>query len=194
MITIETIQDHIPSYLAPKQQAELVEGLRDFENRNLYAAGFAGECLQGDGWTSIQIVRFADGRRDKVKGILISNTCDIDPKNARIFPPQIVFAPLVRLDAYEKALKQKISAEQVRSKVAAIRKQQVTSLFYLPAEGTLDGEHIAILDDLHSIPYRAFEAERTRTKIFTLNQIGFYLFVIKLSIHFCRFNEGIARG
>ena len=31
-------------------------------------------------------------------------------------------------------------------------------------------------------------------KLFTLNQMGFYLFVLKLSIHFCRFQDGVIRS
>ena len=52
----------------------------------------------------------------------------------------------------------------------AIRKQLVTSL-------SLDSDHIAILDDLHNIPLRKFFAEMASLrKLFTLGQMGFYLF------------------
>ena len=52
----------------------------------------------------------------------------------------------------------------------AIRKQLVTSL-------SLDSDHIAILHDLHNIPLRKFFAEMASLrKLFTLGQMGFYLF------------------
>ena len=150
--------------------------------------------LQGDGWSSIEIVRFEDGQRAKIRGILLSNSCDIDPTNRRDFPPRIIFAPLVNLAAYERQLKTQMSANVVEDKIDAIRSQTVSSIFYLPAGGNLHSEHIAILDDLHTIPLSTFEVEAGREKLFTLGQMGFYLFLMKLSIHFCRFQESIVRS
>lgn len=195
MFTVEQIQEHLPKYLTPKQQQDLFEQLRDFENRNYYTTLYAAEILQGDGWTKIEIINFATGARDKIKGILLSNSCDIAPENSPEFPPRIVFAPLIPLRAFDELLKRSttLKPEQIDSKIDAIRKQRVTSLFYLPPGGDLDGDHVALLDDLHSIPLQTFLAEAERTKLFTLGQMGFYLFLLKLSIHFCRFQEGIAR-
>jgi hypothetical protein len=196
MITVEQIQDYLPKYLSPKQQQELVAQLRDFENRSYYTTLHETEMLQGDGWTKIEIVDFATGARDKIKGILLSNSCDIAPENPREYPPRIVFAPLVPLQAYTDLLKRStaLSSEQIDSKIESIRKQEITSLFYLPQGAGLDADYIAILDDLHNIPLQTFLNVAERTKLFTLGQMGFYLFLFKLSIHFCRFREGIARS
>lgn len=152
--------------------------------------------MQGDGWSSIQIVRFKDGARDKIKGLLLSNSCDIEASNPRDFAPRIVFAPLVPLINYISALKRKhtLKPQQIDAKIDAIRKQHVTSLFFLPKGAGLDADHMAILDDLHSIPLNSFREEIGRVKLFTLGQMGFYLFLLKLSIHFCRFQEGISRS
>jgi hypothetical protein len=196
MITVEQIQDYLPKYLTPKQQQELVAQLRDFENRSYYTTLHETEMLQGDGWTKIEIVDFATGARDKIKGILLSNSCDIAPENAREYPPRIVFAPLVPLQAFADLLERStaLSSEQIDSKIDSIRKQRITSLFYLPQGAGIDADHIAILDDLHNIPLQTFLNVAERTKLFTLGQMGFYLFLFKLSIHFCRFQEGIARS
>jgi hypothetical protein len=195
MVTVEQIQDHLPKYLTPKQQQELVDQLRDFENRNYYTVLYETEMLQGDGWTKIEILDFATGVRDKIRGILLSNSCDIAAENRREFPPQIVFAPLIPLQAFVDLLeKTALRPEQIDSKIDSIRKQRVTSLFYLPRGAALDRDHIAILDDLHTIPLGTFLNEAQRAKLFTLGQMGFYLFLLKLSIHFCRFQEGVARG
>lgn len=194
MITFQQIQDHLPQYLTSEKQRALAEALADFENRNYYTQLYSEEMFQGDGWSSIEIVRFDTGDRDKIKGILLSNSCDIDPKNRRDFPPRIVFAPLVRLEAYEKRLAEIVDRGALENKLTAIRKQTISSLFYLPAGATLTSEHIAILDDLHTIPLATFLTEANRAKLFTLGQMGFYLFLMKLSIHFCRFQEGIDRS
>jgi hypothetical protein len=194
MITVEQIQDHIPRYLTLQQQRELASELSNFEKRNYYTQLFPNELLQGDGWSRIEIIRFETGERDKIKGILLSNSCDIAPENRRDFPPRIVFAPLIDLGAYEARLIALLDKQIVQDKLAAIRRQTVTSIFYLPAGGSLASEHIALLDDLHTIPLKAFLSETEREKLFTLGQMGFYLFIMKLSIHFCRFQEDIARS
>jgi hypothetical protein len=106
-----------------------------------------------------------------------------------------VFAPLVPFDAYTSRLRRlpNLAADQIDRKIDAIKKQRVSSLFFLPRGGKLDNEYIAILDDLHTIPRNTFVAELKRSKLFSLGQMGFYLFLLKLSIHFCRFQEGVVR-
>ena len=66
-------------------------------------------------------------------------------------------------------------------------------MFYLPKGGALEDEYVALLDDLHSIPAHAFERVAEKKKLFTLSMVGFYLFLLKLSVHFCRFHENVAR-
>jgi hypothetical protein len=194
MLTADQIRQSIPRYLTSLQQEELVRQLNDFENRDYYTSCFPDEMLQGDGWSRLEILRFENGSRDKVKGILLSNSCDIDPANSRDLPARVVFAPLVHLDAYRKLLEVSLSAEQINNKLTAIRRQHVTSLFFLPRGAQLEAECIAILDDLHTIPLHVFQKETQRVKLFTLTQMGFYLFVLKLSIHFCRFQDGVIRS
>jgi hypothetical protein len=196
MITLEQIQEYLPKYLSPKQQQDLAAQLRDFENRSYYTNLHETEMLQGDGWTKIEIVDLTTGTRDKIKGILLSNSCDIAASNVREFPPRIVFAPLIPLHAFADLLKQtpNLKPEQIDSKIDSIRKQRVTSLFYLPRGAALDSDHIAVLDDLHNIPLQRFLEDSDRTKVFTLGQMGFYLFLFKISIHFCGFQEGISRS
>jgi hypothetical protein len=63
----------------------------------------------------------------------------------------------------------------------------------MPTGGALSSEHVVVLDDVHSMPAQVYESEKKNGKIFTLSQAGFYLFILKLSIHFCRFHENLAR-
>lgn len=194
-ITLENIQDHLPGYLSRQQQEELVKQLKNFEKNNYYTILYDYELLQGDGWSNLEIINFDTGSHKKIKGILLSNSCDISQSNPRDFPPRVVFAPLVALDSYINIIKEAgtLDNNQVNNKVDAIRRQCVTSLFFLPSGGGLDRDYIAILDDLHNVPLATFLKEQDRKKLFTLNQMGFYLFLLKLSIHFCRFQEGIGR-
>ncbi|MGZ5601252.1 MAG: hypothetical protein ACXWFX_11735, partial [Methylobacter sp.] len=59
--------------------------------------------------------------------------------------------------------------------------------------GYLESDHIVLLDDLHTLPVKLFCEKNDREKQFTLSQAGFYLFLFKLSIHFCRFHENVLR-
>jgi hypothetical protein len=84
------------------------------------------------------------------------------------------------------------SPAQVGSQFNEIRNQKVTSMFYLPRLSGVIEESIILLDDIHVHPLRDF-LEVSHEPLFQLNQFAFYLFLIKLSIHFCRFQEGLKR-
>ena len=49
-----------------------------------------------------------------------------------------------------------------------------------------------LLDDLHSMPIELHG--QAAEKLFTLSMAGFYLFVLKLSVHFCRLHENVDRS
>ncbi|MGD0961527.1 MAG: hypothetical protein ABSB19_17090 [Methylomonas sp.] len=194
-ITTESIKDQIPYYLTQEAKENLVKELNNFSNKtNYYTNLYQQDILQGDGWLSLPVIDFQSGQRKLIKGILISNSCDLDPNNKRELPTKITFAPIIRLNQYEQLLKTKISdPKRITDKITAIKAQHITSLFYLPKGNALEDEYVALLSDVHTIPYRTFEQQEGRIKLFTLSQIGFYLFLLKLSVHFCRFHENIDR-
>lgn len=191
----DSIAAQLPSYLTQEAKEHLAGALNAFPDCGpYYIDRYKTEVLQGDGWSHLEIVRFEDGARRPIRGILLSNSCDIDPANPRPLPARLVFAPIVKLARYADKLRQAgVAADRLENTLAAIREQRVTSLFYLPAGGRLDDEYIAILDDLHNVPYPAFAKSGGREKLFTLSQVGFYLFLFKLSVHFCRFHENVPR-
>jgi hypothetical protein len=186
------IQDHLPPYLSPAQKELLYRELKSFPQKfSYYTSNFADQLLQGDGWNGLTVLDFDTAQKKQVKAIILSNTCDIDPKNKRSVPPKIIFAPIVRLTKYHGLLSRDgLSDKEITDKINAIKRQEVTSIFYLPRGGKMDDEYIVSLDDLHSQPYNSFQQSE---KLFTLSQQGFYLFLLKLSIHFCRFNDGLIR-
>ncbi|MCW2218303.1 hypothetical protein M2232_001835 [Bradyrhizobium japonicum] len=190
----DQLVDHVPTYLPQADQIKLIAQLRDFENQNYYTSKYPSDLLQGDGWTGFDVFNFSDGQRDRIKGIALSNSCDIDLANSRALPARIVFAPLVPVSNYVRLLQATaIAAEQIAQKIDSIKKQLVTSLFYLPRGAGLDEDHIALLDDLHNVPLGAFGARQDKAKLFTLSQMGAYLLLLKISIHFCRLGENVDR-
>jgi len=194
-ITLESIQDQIPYYLTLEAKENLVKALAKFPQlKDYYINRYQEEVLQGDGWTSLEIISFRNGKRKFIKGILLSNSCDIEPSNNREYAPNITFSPIIKLNRYIELLSAaKLDESKIKAKIAAIKEQKVTTLFYLPKGAGLDDDYIARLDEVYTVPFPSFSEQDNRNKLFTLNQVGFYLFLFKLSVHFCRFHENILR-
>lgn len=195
----EELKNQIPFYLtAEPEQKELVRNL-DALTRGVTTGYYipsarepdASSVLQGDGWQDFQLFSFEAGEKRSVRGIVLSNSCDISEDNERAIAPKVVFAPIVRLSAIETRMISKgLPENSVKDRISAIKGQSVTSMFYLPAGGQLEHEYVALLDDLHSMPITAFSKS---DKLFTLSMAGFYLFAFKLSVHFCRLHENVDR-
>ncbi|MFC4669074.1 hypothetical protein ACFO5X_10955 [Seohaeicola nanhaiensis] len=197
----EALRQQIPYYLtAEPARKELVEGLKALSegatDGYFFPAGgdpHANTMLQGDGWRGFQVFSFTSGAQNLTRGIVLSNSCDISPENERVLPPKVTFAPLVKLARIKARFEEHgLRAEQIEGRLQAIRAQSVTSIFYLPASGPLEEEYVALLDDLHSMPVEAHR--QAAEKVFTLSMAGFYLFVFKLSVHFCRLQENVDRS
>lgn len=195
----EQLKTQIPFYLtAEPAQKELVRNL-DALNRGA-ASGYyissvrepdADAMLQGDGWRGFQLYSFDAGEKRVVRGIVLSNSCDISSDNDRVIAPKIVFAPIVKLSAIKARLKTRgLSENAVEGRIAAMKSQSVTNIFYLPAGGPLEEDYVALLDDIHSMPVASHTGDE---KLFTLSMAGFYLFAFKLSVHFCRLHEQVDR-
>ncbi len=195
----DTLRRQIPYYLtAAPAQKELVGELKALNEGAMVgyylhklSDPHGDNMMQGDGWPGFQLFSFQSGDRSSVRGIVMSNSCDVSPDNDRALSPKVTFAPIVKLSAIRNRLEQRdFTPAQIDGKLQSIRTQSVTSIFYLPADAPLDEEYVALLDDLHSMPVAAYEKNE---KLFTLSMAGFYLFVFKLSVHFCRFNENVDR-
>lgn len=194
-ITDNNIKNHIPYYLTQNPE-KLIEALRDLPYiKNFYTNCHLEERLQGDGWNCLEIINFVNGDRKLIQGILLSNTCDIDTNNKRDFEPNITFAPILKLKKFIDLLRQQnINSKRIEEKIRSIKEQRVTTLFYLPANSKLETDYIAQLDKVYTVPIKSFDQRTESVKLFTLSQEGFYLFLFKLSVHFCRFHEGISRN
>ena len=180
----------LPYYLTARQKDGLTSALRDFENSgkisNYYTNQYENEVLQGDGWPGLQLINFENGAKQSVKGIILSNSCDISPDNPRDLPRKIIFSPIIRMSRFEALLTQaNVSTERLKEKIAAAKAQRVTSLFYLPKGGALEEDYLAVLQDIHTMPADVLDSASTN-KLFTMSMVGFYLFIFKLSINFCK--------
>jgi hypothetical protein len=126
--------------------------------------------------------------------VILSNSCDIDPTNRSTRPRSVLFSPLIKLANYQKLLKKGGKSERdILNITDSIKKQEMTYLFYLPAHSQIIDESIIVLDNIYQHPLNDFHLKQNKKKLFTLTQSAFYLFLIKLSIHFTRFQEGVHR-
>lgn len=193
---MEQIKDQIPYYLTKEQGEGLLLELEKYNGKtSLYTGTHADSILQGDGWSGFQLFDFVSEKKQRVRGILLSNSCDIDPTNARSFAGKVTFAPIIRLGRFRAMLTENgVTEDRADNIIGAIRRQENTQFFYLPCQPPLDDEFLVWLSDIHSMPAEAFVSSSEKAKIFTLNLTGFYLFLLKLSIHFCRFHENVDRG
>ena len=187
----------LPKYLSPDSQQQLWDQLRSFPpHRAIYSSTPArpGDILQGDGWRGFVAINFDTLERKATTGVVVSNSCDVNAENQRALTPNILFAPMFALSRYVELLQTAgQTAEQIESYCSAIRDQRVASIFYLPELSDVFSESIAILADIRGHPLDHFMRADGKTLLFRLNQFGFYLFLFKLSIHFMRMQEDIAR-
>lgn len=201
MISLEDVQQYLPKYLSPDAQKNLFDGLSQFPDNidsRLYASSKSNESIiyQGDGLNSLLFINLPDQRIAEIPVMVLSNTCDVDPSNDRLFPTNVIYAPIIKLSKYIGLLEQDNSGKQaIDDHIASIKKQRITQIYYLPKGGSLKDESIVFLDKINScnIQYLNDKSIKDIT-LFTLSDYGLYLFIFKLSLHFTRIQEGIKRG
>ncbi len=200
MPTFDDIKKYLPQYLSNLSQNSLFEEIKSFTKyniQNLYSYKIFKEntIYQGDGINSLTVVNLPSKEMREVETLILSNTCDIYPDNERYFESRMVYAPILKLDKYIEMLKSKgVEEKELFKHVDSIKKQRVSQIFYLPKGQNLEVESIAIFDRLNNCPINYIEDPISERKLFSLNNFGFYLFLIKLSIHFTRIREGIDRN
>lgn len=186
-----------PTYLTQFDKKALIKALKEFpDNMNYYLPRRASSYpMQGDGWRGFLIYDFESrieltGRT----GLVMSNTCDINLDNVRDYDKAVIFAPLVALNSHrEILLKRGIRRDKIDEQYNNFRAQRVTDVFYLPELPGHIPEAIAFLDDVHSLPRKIF-SDNVDEHVFTMNDYGFYLFLLKLTVHFTRMHEGQSRA
>jgi len=192
----EKIRLYLPKYLTPEQTRQLFQELRSFPDNFAYYlvdTNLQDSLMQGDGWQGFVVINFETLEKKTVSGVILSNSCDIDNESPTKF--NVLFSPIIKLSRFsERLLAAGKTEEQLSSTLDDIRRQRVTSMFFLPSmNGVLDYDSVVLLDDIHGHPIANFRESTHRQPLFTLSQYGFYLLLLKLSIHFTRFQEDVSR-
>jgi hypothetical protein len=200
-MNIDDLRIYLPKYLSSESEHELYSSLKDFPDNidhRIYTNYLKDEPIiyQGDGINDLLAVNLPDVSIKQIPAMILSNTCDIDPTNKRNFPSQLVYAPIIGFNKYERVLKKDSnkSITQIDEHLASIRKQFITQIFYLPRiEDVLD-DSIVFLDRIFNIGNDFVKRESLKaSRIFTLSNYGNYLFLFKLSLHFTRIQDKVDR-
>jgi hypothetical protein len=200
MITFEDISIYLPKYLSEESTKSLFDTLKQFpENidQRLYTRALKGSQIiyQGDGIKDVLFVDLPSQKCKKVNGFVLSNTCDIDPNNERYRTQNIIYTPIISINNYITLLrKNKIPDQKIDDHIEALKKQQITNIFYLPKTTILKEEFIIFFDRVNSCDMSYFcESNIDNIRLFSLSNYGLYIFLFKLSIHFTRIREGVDR-
>ncbi|TAG88973.1 MAG: hypothetical protein EAZ20_07480 [Bacteroidetes bacterium] len=202
MNTFDDIKLYLPKYLSEESTKDLFDKLGKFPDNisnSLYSNSLSEETniLQGDGMRNFLVINLPEEKVGQAPVIILSNTCDIDLNNSRgYFSSQIVYATIFNLDKYKNRLiENKIKdINSVEQHLDSIRKQLITQILYLPIGGGLKYEGIVFLDRICHCDNKSINRTDVKTRrLFSLSNYGFYLFLLKLSIHFTRIQEKVDR-
>ncbi|MBA7525707.1 hypothetical protein ES705_17860 [subsurface metagenome] len=197
----DDIKIYLPKYLSAESEKELFSELREFPNNQdirLYTDFLKDEKIvfQGDGILEMLIINLPQPEIKPAPCVIISNACDISPDNVRNFPSNVLYAPLFNLQKYESSIREKSkkSNQQIENHINAIRKQEITQIFYLPAKPSKIEESIVFFDRINNCPNNYMDRkDLSKKRLFTLSDYGSYLFLLKMSIHFTRIRDGVER-
>lgn len=201
MMPLDDLRVYLPKYLSAENYDQLVSQLRDFPanmDKRMYTVGLEPNIIyQGDALDDMPVVNIDNIQLGvkKCPCMIISNTCDMDLSNKRLYPTTIMYTPLFRLENYVKVLKQYgASEEKIKNHLLDVKSQKISSMFYLPSIGDL-GESVVFLDRILNVSQKFVDRDTVELRRrFSLSDYGFYLFVFKLSIHLSRIREGVNRG
>lgn len=201
MELFDKIKIYLPQYLSSQEHKKLFKELAQFPTdgtkETIYTSALNNSdyLLQGDGIKNMPYLDFPNTEINELSAILLSNTCDMSTDNHRLNSCRVLYSPIINFEKYKNALYNKFDKERVDNHIQDIKKQHISQLLYLPKGAGLEYDGLVFFDRTISIPLKECIVKKMCTnKIFTLSNFGFYLFLIKISIHFTRIQEKIDRN
>lgn len=102
MITEDELKKYLPKYLSEENYKTLLAELKSFPyniDGRMYTSMLDKNVIfQGDGLKKMPIIDLVNIERGvkNVSCLILSNTCDMDLSNSRMFPASIMYAPIIR--------------------------------------------------------------------------------------------------
>ncbi len=201
MMDFEELKLYLPKYLSTASDQKLFEDLKSFPENiddRIFSNLVMNENIvyQGDGFEDFLVINLPDPKIEKAKVVIFSNTCDIDIANERIYSSSICYAPIINLEKYvEKLYARNFDPQRITQFVQSVKKQMISTVFYLPVCEKLSYDSFVFLDKINSCSGTSIpRLDLNNKRLFTLSNYGLYLFLFKLSVHFSRIREGIDRN
>ena len=198
----------LPTYLTNEEKNRLNQALEQFKEErgktwsqknssHFYSQKKFDYFQQGDLLRQIRYPSWnkQDKTFDKVyiNALVLSNTCDLDISNDRSITKELVLAPIVEYDQYIEKLAIRLGKKTVPTALEeSIKAQTYSSLFYLPKTLINPTDYVCHLDKAFWFPteeLHSYLPDIAQTRIASLDYFGHYLFLVKLSYHFCRLPE-----
>ena len=199
----DDIKQFLPKYLSPESSQKLFAELEQFPgniNDSLYSYSLIEDqdVFQGDGIRNLPIVNLPVPGIKEGPVMVLSNTCDTSVENerTRIYKPRLIYCPIIKLSGYIEFLKtdQGLKEEQIATQIQAIKRQEISTFFFLPEGAGLPEDCLAMLDRANNCQFAHLKQVNIKeARLFSLSNFGFYLFIFKLSIHLTRIREAIDR-
>ncbi len=194
--TIEELRVLLSENLLRQNLEAVVQELHEMQaGRGMIAANHDDLLLQGDVYDRVPCVtRGPEGANVTPRRvILVSNSCDASQENPRAVPIDLTVAPVLRLSRYEQMLRDGgISPTALEDTVRSIRRQEKTNLIFIPRGARVEEDMVALLDRVQSMSYGEFNSTSPQ-RLAVLTQRGFWVLLVKLSMHFLRPHEGVPR-
>ncbi|NJD28496.1 MAG: hypothetical protein FIA92_09385 [Chloroflexi bacterium] len=209
------LEKFIPSYLVNPSRDNLKRIIKEkfpkfTESKDVYSINHQNELKQGDCLDEIPFFVINNDENNELttlyySGIVLSNSCSINPSNVRFQQSSINFAQVYPLSNYYEFLNsKKLEEEKINNHIRDIKANLVSRIIYLPElyleeqSEVLFPESIVVLDKITTIPLSILNKYNLNFKpdgdrYFTLSNYGLLVFIFKLSVHFCRFSEYIDR-
>ena len=153
--------------------------------------------FQGDALEGLLVINLPNPTIRETKSVVLSNTCDNDLQNVRMYSSSICYSPIFNLNKYIEKLKTKTitSPRKVSEFTNQIKNQRISQIFFLPKGGKLISDSFIFFDKINSCDNNSISREGlSKRRLFSFSNYGFYLFVFKLSMHFSRIREDLDRG
>lgn len=198
---LNEIKLYLPKYLSPSSEQNLFEQLKNFPQNidsRIYSENvrLVNNLYQGDGIEGLLVTNLPDPDIRSANAMVLSNTCDINPENKRLFSGHFCYSPILKMAKYKEQLlsSNSNSIDRIEQFIESVRNQKVSQILFLPCGGELKEDSFIFFDRISSCSLNYLEnAQVTGKKLFSLSDYGLYLFLFKLSIHFTRINEGKGR-
>lgn len=203
MELLDKIKRHLPTYLNPESRKKLFDELKAFPS-NIDERMYSSDIdinddiiYQGDIIDNQPIIFLPDTSIKEKRVFVISNTCDNDINNPRPTSPTVSYCPIIDFTAYINMINKTgffKTKEALEGHIKAIKDQRITTMFYLPSHKDIS-ESIVLLSSFNSLRLDNHQKNNfIANRKLCLANYGFYLFLIKLSIHLTRIEENVDRG